>query len=211
MLDDVTKLAQVIGAVNTVQNQEGTLIGYNTDGPGFLESLREDAEFDPLGKEVVVLGAGGASRAVSIMLTETKVKSLVIADLDEDKARELAAQAGSFSKVPCRHARIDSVELNRAIASADLLVNTTPVGMAPKISFSPLPADALLNAKTLVYDLVYNPAETALIKQAKKRGCKTCSGLGMLVRQGGLAFSIFTGEEPPLDVMWQAARNGLKN
>ncbi|OGC11986.1 shikimate dehydrogenase [candidate division WOR-1 bacterium RIFOXYA12_FULL_52_29] len=211
LLDDVTKLAQVIGAVNTVQNQEGTLIGYNTDGPGFLESLREDAEFDPLGKEVVVLGAGGASRAVSIMLTETKVKSLVIADLDEDKARELAAQAGSFSKVPCRHARIDSVELNRAIASADLLVNTTPVGMAPKISFSPLPADALLNAKTLVYDLVYNPAETALIKQAKKRGCKTCSGLGMLVRQGGLAFSIFTGEEPPLDVMWQAARNGLKN
>ncbi|MBU0630401.1 MAG: shikimate dehydrogenase [Candidatus Margulisbacteria bacterium] len=211
LLDDVTKLAQVIGAVNTVQNQDGTLIGYNTDGPGFLESLREDAGFDPRGKEVVILGAGGASRAVTIMLTEAKVRSLVIADLDEDKAKMLASQAGSFSKVPCRHSALDSSDLNRAIASADLLVNTTPVGMSPKAGFSPLPADTALNPKTLIYDLVYNPAETAFIKQAKKNGCKTCSGLGMLVRQGGLAFTIFTGEEPPLEVMWEAARNGLKS
>lgn len=209
-LDEITKLAEVIGAVNTVQNQEGTLIGYNTDGPGFLDSLREDASFEPKGKEVVVLGAGGASRAVSIMLAETGVKSLVIADLDESKAKLLAEQIGSFSKINCRHARLDSQELNGAIASADLLVNTTPVGMSPKIEFSPLPAAAELNKKTLVYDLVYNPAETKLLKEAKSRGCKTCSGLGMLIRQGALAFTIFTGEEPPIEVMWQAAQGALK-
>ena len=210
MLDEVTKLARFIGAVNTVENQEGKLIGFNTDGPGFIESLKEDAAFDPKNKKVVVLGAGGASRAVSAMLAEVEVKSLTITDVAEEKAKGLVEYLGSSSKVPCHLIRIGSAEMKREIEEADLLVNTTPVGMHPKIKESPLPGNIKLNKKTLVYDLVYNPSETELLKTAKKSGCKTCSGLGMLVRQGAIAFTVFTGEEPPVDTMWDAARRALR-
>lgn len=205
LLDEVTKLARTIGAVNTVQNQEGKLVGYNTDGPGFIESLKEDANFEPEGKSAVVLGAGGASRAVSTMLSEAGVKSLTIADVVEEKAKELSEYLGE----PCRFVKINSFELKTLIEEADLLVNTTPIGMSPKINASPLPEKVKLNKNALVYDLVYNPEETKLLKVAKAAGCKTCSGLGMLVRQGALAFSVFTGEEAPVDIMWDAAKEAL--
>lgn len=206
LLDEVTKLARTIGAVNTVQNQEGKLVGYNTDGPGFIESLKEDANFEPEGKSAVVLGAGGASRAVSTMLAEVGIKSLTITDIIEDKARALSEYLGG----PCRFVKIESAGLQKSIEEADLLVNTTPIGMAPKINNCPISEKTKFNKKTLVYDLVYNPSETKLLKAAKAAGCKTCSGLGMLVRQGALAFSIFTGEEAPVDTMWDAARRDLR-
>jgi len=206
LLDEVTKLARTIGAVNTVQNQEGKLVGYNTDGPGFIESLKEDANFEPEGKSAVVLGAGGAGRAVSTMLAEVGIKSLTITDIIEEKAKALAEYLGS----PCRFVKIESADLQKSIEEADLLVNTTPIGMAPKINNCPLSENTKLNKKTLVYDLVYNPSETKLLKTAKAAGCKTCSGLGMLVRQAALAFSIFTGEEAPVDLIWEAARRELR-
>jgi len=210
LLDEVTKLARVIGAVNTVENQQGKLIGYNTDGPGFIGSLREDAGFDPKGKNVVILGAGGASRAVAIMLAEVGAGSAVISDLIEEKGRGLAEYAGSLFAARFSFEKAGSQSLISAIEQADLLVNTSPVGMHPNVKASPLPEGVKLNKKTVVYDLVYNPAETNLLKTAKKAGCKTCSGLGMLVRQGAIAFSVFTGEEPPIDDMWQAATKELR-
>ncbi len=209
LLDEVTKLARIIGAVNTVLNQEGKLIGYNTDGAGFIDSLKEDAKTDPHGKGVVVLGAGGASRAVSIMLAEAKAKSIILADVQEEKAKELSEYIDSSFEADCDFVGVNSKELQRAIDRANILVNTTPVGMHPKIDQSPLSEEIVLHKKLLVYDLVYNPSETKLLKTAKAAGCKTCSGLGMLVRQGALAFTIWTGEEAPLKAMRKAAEEAL--
>lgn len=205
LIDEVTDLAKVIGAVNTVKNQDGRLIGYNTDGPGFIDSLKEDAGFNPKGKNIVVLGAGGASRAVSTILAEDKVKSLFISDVAKEKAANLAEYLADYFGVKCTAGEIDQ----KIIDQADLLINTTPVGMHPHSNISPIPAKFSLKKVALVYDLVYNPPETKLLKDARTAGCKTCSGLGMLVRQGALAFSIFTGEEPPIEVMWEVAKKSL--
>lgn len=210
LLDEVTKLARTIGAVNTVVNQDGKLIGYNTDGPGFIESLKEDAGFEPAGKKAVVLGAGGASRAVTAMLAEVGAASLLISDLVEDKARDLAEYAGGLSKTKCGWSKIDSLSLRTEIERADLLVNATPLGMHPNLDKSPLPDKIKLPKSLLVYDLVYNPAETKLLRTARAAGCRTVSGLGMLVRQGALAFTIFTGEEAPIETMWSAAKKALR-
>lgn len=207
LLDEVTKLAGIIGAVNTVENQEGKLVGYNTDAPGFIESLREDAGFEPEGKNAVILGAGGASRAVATILAEVGAKEIIVTDVIEDKAGELAEYLSSAMETSCRAVKIGDLDL----AEADLLVNATPIGMYPKINASPLPEGIKIkNKKLLVYDLVYNPPETKLLKTAKAAGCKVCSGLGMLVRQGALAFTIFTGEEAPVETMWNAAKRELR-
>ncbi|MFA5894126.1 MAG: shikimate dehydrogenase [Candidatus Margulisiibacteriota bacterium] len=210
LLDEVTKLAQLIGAVNTVENQAGRLVGYNTDAPGFIESLQEDAGFEPEGKRVVIIGAGGASRAVGTILAEVGVKGLTLSDLMDDKAKLLAEYLGTAFNSPCHHAALDSPELRAAIAAADLVVNTSPVGMSPQVDASPLPAKTKFKKGALVYDLVYNPRETQLIKIAQAAGCRVCSGLGMLVRQGALAFSLFTGEEPPIEEMRLAAEHALR-
>ncbi|MBU0672456.1 MAG: shikimate dehydrogenase [Candidatus Margulisbacteria bacterium] len=209
LLDEVTKLARVIGAVNTVINQEGKLVGYNTDGAGFIESLKEDAKIDPKGKNVVVLGAGGASRAVVVMLAESGAKSIVLSDIEADKAKKLSDYIDSYFGNGGGSVPPNSPELQRALDQADILVNTTPVGMKPKTKVSPLAKQITLPKKLLVYDLVYNPAQTQLLKDASAAGCKTCSGLGMLVRQGAIAFTLWTGEEAPIKDMYQAAEKAL--
>ncbi|MFH1576292.1 MAG: shikimate dehydrogenase [Candidatus Margulisiibacteriota bacterium] len=209
LLDEVTKLARVIGAVNTVINQEGKLVGYNTDGAGFIESLKEDAKIDPKGKAVVVLGAGGASRAVVVMLAESGAKSIVLSDIEADKANKLSDYVDSYFGNAGGSVPPNSPELQRALDQADILVNTTPVGMKPKTKVSPLAKQITLPKKLLVYDLVYNPAQTQLLKDASAAGCKTCSGLGMLVRQGAIAFTLWTGEEAPIKDMYQAAEKAL--
>lgn len=203
LLDEVTKLARTIGAVNTVENQEGKLVGYNTDGPGFIESLAEDAGFDPKNKEVVVLGAGGASRAVSTMLAEVGARNITIADIVEEKARNLSGY------LDCRFVKINGTDMQKALDRADLLVNTSPVGMHPKTGESPLSENIKFHKELTVYDVIYNPSETKLLKSAKAAGCRTISGLGMLIRQGALAFTVFTGEEAPIEIMWSAAENAL--
>lgn len=210
LLDEVTELARVIGAVNTVINREGRLTGYNTDGAGFLESLKEDAGFDPKNKKAVILGAGGASRAVAVSLAEAGAKSLVLTDIESDKAAKLAKYVDSYFKTACVAAKAVGRELQSAIDQADLLVNTTPVGMHPKTEASPLEASIRLHSKLLVYDLVYNPAQTKLLKLAKTSGCRNCSGLGMLVRQGALAFTLWTDQEAPVELMRQAAEKTIK-
>lgn len=206
-LDDITKLAQKIGAVNCVQNQEGKLVGFNTDAPGFLESLREDAGFDPKGKDCLVLGAGGAGKAVAAMLAEAQAKTIFIYDVLEEKARELAEYlSDNFDS--SIHA-LPLVSIPASLPKTQLLVNSSPIGMHPQIDRSPLPEDIKLHRKLTVYDLVYNPNETKLLKQAKAAGAKAVSGLGMLVRQGALAFTVFTGKSAPLEVMFEAAREAL--
>jgi shikimate dehydrogenase len=210
LLDEITPVAKVIGAVNTVVNREGRLVGYNTDGAGFIDSLKEDAKVDPKGKRVVVLGAGGASRAVSVMLAEADASEITITDIQADKAEELSKYVDEYFEVTCNCIPADGKTLQDKINAADILVNTTPVGMHPKINHSPLGEKINLSPNLLVYDLVYNPSETKLLATAKAAGCRTCSGLGMLVRQGALAFTLWTGEEAPVEAMRQAAENTLK-
>jgi len=203
-LDDITKLAQKIGAVNTVQNQEGKLVGFNTDAPGFLESLREEAGFDPKGKTCLVLGAGGAGKAIATMLAEAHAKSILIYDVLEEKARELAEYLSDNFDSDIQSLPLASIPAS--LPKTQLLVNSSPIGMLPKVDQSPLPDNIKLHQKLTVYDLVYNPQETKLLKQAKAAGAKAVSGLGMLVRQGALAFTVFTGKSAPLEVMFAAAR-----
>lgn len=206
-LDEITKLPKLIGAVNTVVNRDGVLVGYNTDGPGFIESLTEDAGFSAKGKSAVLIGAGGAGRAIAVMLAECGAKSIAITDSDFEKAQDLATYLSYDLGSECLAIRLSDIQ--KTINKADLLVNATPVGMYPKINECPLPEGVKLHAKMLVYDLVYNPQETKLLKLAKESKAQAVSGLGMLVRQGALAFSMFTDEEAPVEVMWDAAHSAL--
>lgn len=210
LLDEVTKLARIIGAVNTVVNQEGKLIGYNTDGAGFIDSLKEDVKINPKAKNVVVLGAGGASRAVCVMLAETGVKSITITDIQEEKAKDLTKYVGSYFEISCEFVVPNSSALQKALNEADLLVNASPAGMHPKIDENPLSDNIKLKPPLIVYDLVYNPSKTKLMKTAKAAGCRSYSGLGMLVRQGALAFTLWTGEEAPIEIMRKAAEEALR-
>lgn len=206
-LDDITKLAQTVGAVNTVKNQEGKLVGFNTDAPGFLESLREDAGFDPKGKACLVIGAGGAGKAVTAGLAESRAKTILIYDVIEEKAQEMADYLSDNFDSTIQALPLASIPAS--LPKIHLLINSSPIGMYPKIDSSPLPENIKLHNKMTVYDLVYNPAETKLLKQAKAAGANAVSGLGMLVRQGALAFTVFTGKPAPLEVMFAAAREAL--
>jgi shikimate dehydrogenase len=210
-LDEVTKIARLIGAVNVILNQEGHLVGYNTDGPGFIDSLQEDASFNVKGKNVVVLGAGGAAKAITMMLAKNKVKTMVIADVIYEKAEKLCEYINSHCDIAPYAAPVKSQELKTFIEKCDLLVNSTPIGTYPRADRCPIDDSWKVNEKAVVYDLVYNPMETKLLKWAKASGAKAVSGIGMLVRQGALAFSLFTEEEASEKVMKEAALSALKS
>jgi shikimate dehydrogenase len=186
-LDEITKFAKLIGAVNTVKNEDGKLVGYNTDGPGFLEAIKHKLNFAPAGKKVVLLGAGGAARAVGMILAENGAAQIVIFDIDEAKTAGLEQQISSnfSSKVIGLPAR--NKELAGYVADCDLLVNATPIGMHPKENASPLgnlkftSSTGELPPPPYVYDLVYVPKDTLLIQQARSAGATAVSGLSMLV------------------------------
>ncbi|MFA4857723.1 MAG: shikimate dehydrogenase [Candidatus Margulisiibacteriota bacterium] len=213
-LDEITKFAKLIGAVNTIKNEDGKLVGYNTDGPGFLEAIKHKLSFNPTGKKVVLLGAGGAARAVGMILAENQAAQIAIFDIDEQKTETLAQQITSNFKTKAVCLPSKNNELAGYIADCDLLVNATPIGMHPLEKASPLGTLELIPprqaADTLyVYDLVYVPKETLLIQQARSAGAIAASGLSMLVYQGALAFTIFTGLPAPVGVMEQAAEKAL--
>ena len=211
LLDEVTKIARLIGAVNVILIQEGRLIGYNTDGPGFIDSLREDAGFEVAGKRAVVLGAGGGAKSVAMMLAQDGVKNLVVSDLIYEKAENLCEYINSHFGIAPYACPSKSNELRKLVGTCDLLVNATPVGMHPKVNECPIEDDYIIPGSAIVYDLVYNPLETKLLKLAKKNGAKAVSGIGMLIRQGALAFSLFTEQEAPLSLMKEAALIALKS
>jgi len=209
LLDHLTDQAQLIKAVNTIENKKGKLVGHNTDGPGFLDSLQFDAKFHPKGKKVVILGAGGAARAVAVSLCQAGIKALTITDIEHKKSDLLVKHLQDNFKINVGTESPESIKLQEKIAVADLLVNTTPAGMPPNIDETP--TNIKIPKGILVYDLVYNPPETALLKRAKKEGAKTVSGIGMLIRQGALAFKIFTGKDAPFEIMKKAALTALNH
>ncbi|MFC2010176.1 shikimate dehydrogenase [Chloroflexota bacterium] len=203
-LDRLDPLAEKIGAVNTIVNDEGIMTGYNTDATGFLQPLLE-REIEPEGKNIVILGAGGASRAVSYILTDRGAKlKIVNRQLELAWAEELAARISHVFNM-----RVEALELTRAnliyaLEDADILVNATSVGMSPNIDETPVEAD-LLRPGLIVCDIVYNPIQTKLIREAEAAGAKTISGINMLVWQGVLAFEKWTGLKPPFQLMKEEA------
>lgn len=215
-MDSITDEARLVGAVNTVHCIGGQLIGDNTDGHGFFQPLAE-AGVDVSGQTVVVLGAGGAARAVAHRLAREGA-NVVLANRTRERAERLAGEITSLSDVthkaavcvvPWNEVADDNVELADALRTARVLVNTTRVGMFPDDhALPPLPLSALA-PPTLVYDLVYNPVETRLLLEARRRGCATLTGVKMLVYQGAAAFQRWCGVWPPTDVMEQAVRKGL--
>ncbi len=197
-LDRLDGLAAKIGAVNTIVNEAGVLTGYNTDAPGFLKPLLQRG-FEPAGKRVLIVGGGGAARAVAFALMDGGA-SLTILNRTPDRARELAAQLSSQFSGKAEGALLDVPNLAAAVGGADMVVNTTSVGMGATAPETPVPAP-LLRPGLLVYDIVYNPVRTRLLKDAEAAGCTTISGADMLAWQGALAFEKWTGQAAPVDLM----------
>lgn len=206
-LDEVTEEAELTGAVNTILVRDNRLIGYNTDGEGFVISLKKGTGIDSKGKRVVIIGAGGAGRAVSIQLAKEGVKKIALFDIVFDKAQDLASHIEeNISNVEVTALREEGLE--KEIREADILINATPVGIKPD---DPPPIDPkLLHPNLLVYDLIYNPPKTRLLSEAEEIGAKTLNGMGMLLYQGALAFTIWTSREAPIEVMARALEEELK-
>ena len=205
LLDKIDPLAEKIGAVNTIVNNGGILTGYNTDATGFLQSML-DGGVQPGGKRVVILGAGGASRAISFVLAD-KGAHLTILNRRLDRAEALA-QSISRSAKDVGALKLDEANLVQALEKVDVLVNATSVGMSPDAGETTVPA-GLLKSGLVVFDIVYNPLKTRLLKEAEAAGARTVSGLDMLVWQGALAFEKWTGQQAPLDLMRKEAIKAL--
>ncbi len=195
LLSEVAPEARFVGAVNTVRQEGGRLSATNTDGSGFLRSLRHDLDFDPAGREVLLLGAGGAGRGIAFALLEAGVGRLAIANRSAGRAVALAAECRSVH--PGREVReVPWGEL--AGQSPHLLVNATTVGMGEGESPVEL---STLSVRGAVLDIVYHPPRTALLEQAGRLGLPAANGLGMLLHQGVAALRFWTGAEPPVEAM----------
>lgn len=189
LLDRIDKEAAFIGAVNTITNKEGTLTGYNTDGRGFMSSVSEQG-ISVEGKDIFIAGTGGACRAVSYYLSE-KASRLFLFDIDRPKAEKLANDLKEF-----RDNVYTAEDINEA-GNAGIMINATPLGMKAD---DPSPVDpGLIKSSMVVCDLVYK--KTRLLQEAEKKGAKTIDGSGMLLWQGVLAFELWTGVRPPVDIM----------
>jgi shikimate dehydrogenase len=209
LLDDVDSDARRIGAVNTIVNRGDKLIGYNTDSSGFLRALREDGGFSPRNKRAVLLGAGGAARAVGFALVGAGVKSLVILNRTQARGEALAWDLKVSDTEVVALSWKDGKTLT-ALTECGLLVNCTSVGMKDSVSEGKSPLGiGLIPKRALVYDVVYNPIETPLISAAKKAGARTLGGLPMLVYQGAASFELWTGKSAPIDIMMRVAKRAL--
>ena len=209
-LDEIDEWAAEAGAVNTIVNRAGRLVGYNTDGYGFLRALRESGGLDPAGKRALILGAGGSARGVVQALLRVGVAELVIANRTLERAEALAELAANRG-VPARPVRLDALQTGNVPEGADLIVNCTSLGMhhGPDEDASPLPASQL-PPSALIYDLVYNPMLTPLLREAHSVGSSTLGGISMLVYQGAASFELWLERPAPVSVMMDAAMSAMR-
>jgi len=220
LLDGVDDLAGSIGAVNTIVKKDNKLLGFNTDSYGFIEALNKEGHFDPEGKRVVILGAGGVARAVGFTLVQRKVASLAITDGIFERARALAENLVSYIKgasSSSKHLEPDVTAFQwqrlssaKTLDNCELIVHCTPIGMkhSSQEGQSPLTLEVIPSG-VLVYDLVYNPWLTPLLRLAQKAGANILSGLPMLVYQGAASFKLWTGKKAPVDLMFNKAKEIL--
>jgi shikimate dehydrogenase len=208
-LDSVEETARLIGAVNTVVQEKGRLAGYNTDADGFLDTL-EEAGFDPGGARAVLLGAGGSARAVAVALAGRDVAALTIIGRTPARGEAIAELVRRRCRGPVTAVAWTPAAVRQELAGADLVVNATPVGMYPRGAEPPPVPARWLPERVFVYDLVFNPPATRLVRAARRRGLRAMGGLRMLVCQGARAFRLWTGREPPRDLMEAAGRRALR-
>lgn len=199
-LDEISPEARAIGAVNTIHNDNGRLTGHNTDGYGIRASLLDDGGLQQLPPKVVLLGAGGAARAILYaLLAAPEVEHITLLNRTVERAETLAQDLGASPRVV-----VGAMGDTAAVADAGLLINSTSIGMEPAADQSPLADGACLHAGLVVVDIVYKPLQTKLLRQAAAAGARTVDGLGMLAHQGARAFEIWTGTAAPVAVMRRA-------
>jgi shikimate dehydrogenase len=201
-LDRLSPEAELMGAVNTVVREDDQLVGHNTDGKGFLRSVREDAGVDPGGKRIVFLGAGGAARAMSVELALAGAAHITIVNRTPGRGQELARLLGERTLAEAQF--VPWVGEYSLPPEADILVNATSIGLFPDVAEMPPVVMASIRPDLLVCDVIPNPPQTAFLRAAAAQGARTLDGLGMLVYQGAIAFEMWTGVEAPVDVMRQA-------
>ena len=209
-MDEVSEEAQRAGAVNTVLNDDGRLIGHNTDGIGFVRALREEARFSFDGSRALIIGAGGAARGVVMALAGESVADFIIANRTAARAARLASDLARHFNGGVKAVSLDSDEFRKAASSANLIIQCTTMGMlhSPASDASPLTSRDI-PADSLVYDLVYNPPVTPFMREATNAGARVYGGLSMLVYQGAVGFETWTGRPAPVAAMFQAARTAL--
>lgn len=207
-LDDLSEEAEACMAVNLIKNEEGRLIGYNTDGQGFLNSLKEEGVDKK--ERVLIIGAGGAARAVSYALAREGCEEICFLDLEIGKAEGLAQFIARKTGIRTEAGQMNQNFFNRKACRADIVINCSPVGMYPNVEVSPVENLDCLLKETAVCDIVYNPLKTRFLQEAEAKGHKTVNGLGMFVHQGALTLKILADIDPPLDLMKEVVKGSIE-
>ncbi|AYB45643.1 shikimate dehydrogenase [Paenibacillus lautus] len=205
-LDVVDEGAQRIGAVNTIVNDNGKLTGYNTDGIGYVRSLKDEACPDLKGKRIVVIGAGGAARGIIYALLGEGPDKISIVNRTSAKALALAEEWSSLADLR----GYGEERAGEALSDADVIINTTSVGMFPQVSELPIPPESIREG-IVVSDLIYNPLKTELLRQGELRRCTVHGGLGMFINQGAYAFEYWTGLTAPVQAMKEAVLTSFRS
>lgn len=199
-VDEISDVDRNIGSINTIINEDGRLIGLGTDGPGAQKAIT-DAGVNMDGMNVLMLGTGGAARAIAFTLARnTKLAELNLLDINQEMLEGLAADLRAGTSASIKHGLLDDSALAAAMKSADLILHCTPIGMHPKVDASLVPP-ALFRPGQVVFDIVYTPLETKLVREAKASGLKIISGVDMFINQAVLQFERFTGVDAPVEVM----------
>lgn len=204
LCDKLSPVAQITGAVNTVVNENGIFVGHTTDGIGYMESVKE-AGLNIIGEKITVLGAGGAATSIIAQAAFDGVSEISIFNQKSksyERMEGIISQLTEQTNCKLNLFTYDSQDiLRKELAESILLVNTTPVGMAPNIEDSLITDTTMFHSKLTVSDIIYNPEETKLLRLAKETGCKTFNGLHMLLYQGAAAFKLWTGQEMPIEII----------
>jgi shikimate dehydrogenase len=203
-LDELMPEARLVGAVNVIVNNHGQLTGHNTDGAGFLRALKSETGFLPEGRDVLVLGAGGAARAVSVSLALAGAREICIANRTAQRAEELARELNRSTPARAKAVLWSEQDLIKVIERVSLIIQATSVGMHPGEEVCPSFPFQHLQKGQVVCDLIYNPPRTKFLEQAQATGSTAFNGLGMLFHQGALAFELWTGVRAPEEIMYQA-------
>ena len=206
-LDEISREATLIGAVNTLIFKGGAIIGENTDAPGFLQAMDEDGLDVPQGGSAVVIGAGGSARAIVVALALAGVQTICITNRTVSRAVTLATDLSEKTGASIYGIGLDDPKLPNVVGTSQLIVNTASTSM--DISHPLLIDPEWLEPQSIVYDIVYTPPETRLLQAAAEKECHTIGGLGMLVHQGAIAFEKWTGVNPPVETMRQALQGAF--
>ncbi len=210
LVDEISDLDRHIGSINTVISEKGKLIGLGTDGPGALKAIR-DSGVDLEGSKVLMLGSGGAARAIAFTLAQNAgLSQLTLLDIDVAMLNQLASDLEAGTDAPIRSDMLTETSLTQNMQEADLVIHCTPIGMHPNEDSSLVPAE-LFRPEQVIFDVVYTPLKTKLLKEAETRGLKTISGVEMFINQAVLQFERFTGVDAPGEVMRRVVMEHLES